>query len=352
MSEPASALARQITVSQAGGLLQRKCACGQHTGGGEQCGECKKKDMTLQRHSNGASGAATAPTIVHDALRSPGQPLDASTRAFFEPRFEHDFSSVRVHTDETAAASAKAVNATAYTVGRDLVFGAGQYSPATSEGRKLVAHELTHVLQQTALDGTGGSLSHAESEADRNAAAVVHAQSPTLQLGVDSGSLQRKEPGQSGQSEEAEIAVALEGSWHEDYDVALQGTAGISDLNAAQKAELAANIADEVVLFFEARGTVERAKGVDFPEHDWKNHFMSALQTTAGGTYKKGKPLAAAAKKAVSQAAAIADAALGVSRGGRHRLEKLFKRHPISPEPTKKPEAAKKSRTPKRNDEK
>lgn len=74
-------------------LLQRKCACGQHTGGGEQCDECKKKNLTLQRHSDGSIGSmgrASAPTIVRDVLRSPGQPLDAGARAFFEPRFEHD----------------------------------------------------------------------------------------------------------------------------------------------------------------------------------------------------------------------------------------------------------------------
>jgi hypothetical protein len=81
-------------------------------------------------------------------LRSPGQPLDSATRAFFEPRFGHDFSGVQVHTDARAAESAKAVNALAYTVGSDVVFGAGQYAPDTSGGRSLIGHELTHVVQQ------------------------------------------------------------------------------------------------------------------------------------------------------------------------------------------------------------
>jgi len=88
------------------------------------------------------------PPIVHEVLRSPGQPLDLKTRAFMEPRFGHDFSQVRVHTDVNAAASARAVNALAYTVGRDVVFEDGQYAPWTREGGRLLAHELTHVMQQ------------------------------------------------------------------------------------------------------------------------------------------------------------------------------------------------------------
>jgi hypothetical protein len=85
---------------------------------------------------------------VHDVLRSPGRPLDEEIRAFMEPRFGEDFGWVRVHTDAPAAESAKAMNALAYTVGRDVVFGAGQFRPGLSQGRKLLAHELTHVVQQ------------------------------------------------------------------------------------------------------------------------------------------------------------------------------------------------------------
>jgi hypothetical protein len=84
-------------------------------------------------------------------LRSPGESLDTETRAFMEPRFGHDFSHVRVHADTKAAKSAHAVNAMAYTVGRNLVFGAGQYRPGTNAGRQLLAHELTHVAQQRAI---------------------------------------------------------------------------------------------------------------------------------------------------------------------------------------------------------
>jgi hypothetical protein len=104
----------------------------------------------LQRAAAGSGNAGGVPPIVHDVLRGPGQPLDNAARAYFEPRLGDDFSRVRVHTGEKAAASARAVNALAYTVGRDLVFGAGQYSPSSAEGRRLLVHELTHVVQQGA----------------------------------------------------------------------------------------------------------------------------------------------------------------------------------------------------------
>lgn len=130
------------------GILQRKCGCGGSRSSAGECEDCKKKKMSLQRFSTGYAGTFAAPAIVHDVLRSPGQPLDAATRTFFEPRFGHDFSKVRVHTDAKAAESARAVNALAYTVGRNVVFGAGQYSPSATQTRSLLAHELTHVLQQ------------------------------------------------------------------------------------------------------------------------------------------------------------------------------------------------------------
>lgn len=92
-------------------------------------------------------GEIEAPPFVTEALRSSGYPLDSSTRAFMEPRFGHDFSRVRVHTDARAAASAKAVNALAYTVSNHIAFSEGRFTPRTTEGRKLLAHELAHVVQ-------------------------------------------------------------------------------------------------------------------------------------------------------------------------------------------------------------
>lgn len=85
-----------------------------------------------------------------NALRSGGQPLPESVRSFFEPRFGHDFSKVRVHSGADAGQSARDVDAKAYTVGQNIVFGAGQYAPNVNEGQQLIAHELTHVVQQQA----------------------------------------------------------------------------------------------------------------------------------------------------------------------------------------------------------
>ena len=87
------------------------------------------------------------------AIRGGGQPLQEYERAFFEPRFGHDFSQVRVHTDVKAAESTRAVNAQAFTIGRDVIFGAGRYAPETSKGKGLMAHELTHVVQQETQSG-------------------------------------------------------------------------------------------------------------------------------------------------------------------------------------------------------
>jgi hypothetical protein len=129
-------------------LLQRKCGCGQHTMSGE-CEGCKKKHSILQRRADATGSQPAIPPVVHEVLRSAGQPLDGKTRGFMESRFGHDFSQVRVHTDARAAQSARAVDAQAYTVGRDVVFETSQYAPRTRAGNALLAHELTHVIQQS-----------------------------------------------------------------------------------------------------------------------------------------------------------------------------------------------------------
>ncbi len=87
-------------------------------------------------------------SLVYDALHTPGQPLDPAIRTFFEYHFRRDFSRVRVHADACAAASADITNTAAYTVGNHIVFGEDQYAPWTPEGKTLLAHELTHVVQQ------------------------------------------------------------------------------------------------------------------------------------------------------------------------------------------------------------
>lgn len=136
----------------------RKCGCAGSSS--DECEECRqKREQVLpapssiqRRDADGATGASDAPPIVHEALRSSGQPLDASVRPLMENHFGRDFGAVRVHTDAVAAKSAQAVNALAYTAGSDVVFAPGQYAPGTGEGQQLLAHELTHVAQQDAGD--------------------------------------------------------------------------------------------------------------------------------------------------------------------------------------------------------
>lgn len=103
---------------------------------------------TMNTWRPGLPAANEVSETVHEVLQAPGQPLDTATRAFMEPRFGYDFSRVRVHADVAGAESARSVNAVAYTVGRDVVFGAGQYAPGQEAGRKLLAHELAHTIQQ------------------------------------------------------------------------------------------------------------------------------------------------------------------------------------------------------------
>lgn len=177
------------------GLLQRKCnSCGQHTIAGGECTNCQPKSglqrkltigasndpleleadrvadqvmaaspnsvvnsapPRIQRFTEQTAGQAdmVAPASVDDVLSSPGSPLEAGLQQDMGQRFGHDFSRVRVHTGDEAARSAQELDANAYTVGHNIVFGAGLFTPGTHNGRRLLAHELTHVVQQSSSDG-------------------------------------------------------------------------------------------------------------------------------------------------------------------------------------------------------
>ena len=178
-------------ISASRAHLQRKCACGGAAGPTGECEDCSKKRRfglqtklkinepgdiyeqeadriadqafhnsfsgappRIQRfsgHSNGQVDAA--PASVDHAIAGPGRPLEPALRQDMEQRFGHDFSRVRVHTGAVAEQSAKDVNAHAYTLGHDIVFGAGQFNPGTHRGRRLIGHELVHVVQQSSADG-------------------------------------------------------------------------------------------------------------------------------------------------------------------------------------------------------
>ena len=201
----------RLAPPQPVGILQRQCACGQHTLIGDTCESCHQEQPGLRRAGSSVTPLGDALPTVHKALALPGQLFDRHTRDFMETRFAHDFSQVqlsmdaqpylgaqlfptspddrsereaerfagamsqtqsgrsfpspmlrqssgphsrcdfgqvRVHTDILAAQSAQALGAEAYTVGRDIVFGAERYAPTTETGRRLLAHELTHFIQQ------------------------------------------------------------------------------------------------------------------------------------------------------------------------------------------------------------
>jgi hypothetical protein len=166
-------------------VLRRTCACGGAVGPTGECESCRRKRLQRQAAS---AGPAVAPPVVHDVLRSTGAPLDAGTRSEMEPRFGHSFADVRVHADARAGESARAVGAHAYAVGRDVVFGAGRYAPGSAEGRRLIAHELAHVVQQRASASAslqprleiGAVDDPAEREAEGAAAAVLSGGRPAV----------------------------------------------------------------------------------------------------------------------------------------------------------------------------
>ena len=159
----------------------------------------------LQRRGHGQKQPATAPPIVHDVLRSSGHPLDTATRAFMEPRFGHDFGKVRVHTDARAAEAAASINALAFASGHRIAFSAGEYSPQTQAGRRLVAHELAHVVQQRSgvrlKDGGGKASDVHEANAEAVAERVVQGGSSRRLLEIYS--LAAAEPAGTNRNTEA-----------------------------------------------------------------------------------------------------------------------------------------------------
>jgi hypothetical protein len=200
----------------AAGLLQRKCACGNGTMAGGECEECRRTHVTVQRSATGSAQPEGWRSSVADTLYSSGRPLPSDVRGFMETRFRHDFSRVRVHDDASAARSARAVHALAYTVGHDLVFAAGQFAPQSAAGSRLLAHELAHTIQQDSASASGsvqmcaeidrpGSMLEGEADAaadnvlvGRVPSIVGHAASARLQLQEDPTHVTRRRPTEDG----------------------------------------------------------------------------------------------------------------------------------------------------------
>jgi len=151
MRMPEPGVQRQVKAQEEEETLQSKPLANQIT----PLVQVQRQEEPEEEEIQPKSLAGAAPEVTlemgHDiqSVKGKGHPLSASERAFFEPRFGVDFDDVRVHSDARAAHVARSVNARAFTLGRNVVFGAGQYAQGMSEGRRLMAHELTHVVQQS-----------------------------------------------------------------------------------------------------------------------------------------------------------------------------------------------------------
>lgn len=146
-SEPVNPTVKSIGADNTENI-NRKCIGCKMENEEEEEEEIMKVSRKKSNAKNSLNVPDSAVQTINDVVHSGGSPLDVSTEVFMESRFGHDFSNVRIHTDEMAARSSNSVNALAYTVGNHVAFGAGQYSPNSLEGLWLIAHELTHVLQQ------------------------------------------------------------------------------------------------------------------------------------------------------------------------------------------------------------
>jgi hypothetical protein len=130
--------------------------CAACSAGAFTCSKCfAEKNSPVQRKLEGR--VDDSESVSHSLIQNlgPGQPLDSESRSFFESRFAHDFSEVRVHRDLHAGATARALGAEAFTIDRDIVFAPGRYAPASEAGQRLLAHELTHIIQQRDVQRAG-----------------------------------------------------------------------------------------------------------------------------------------------------------------------------------------------------
>jgi hypothetical protein len=190
------------------GLLQQKCGCSQNGfagGGSDAC--CGHDAGGLSQRA----GVNRALPFNQEGLGSRGEPLHEETRKFMQASFAHDFSRVRVHTDASAAASARSVNSYAYTVGQHVVFGAEQYQPGTQEGQKLIAHELTHVVQQ----GRAGTTRLDRKSLDEAALGPIQSDDPD-ELQAETIAARITHRGQAGAwaSPAKDLARTIEGTWN------------------------------------------------------------------------------------------------------------------------------------------
>jgi hypothetical protein len=189
--QEADAVADRIMRSHVGAAaVTAGCSC---DGEDDTCDQCRSGQAVARKVSGTGTASPSARRAIHAILSSPGRSLDLGTRAFFESRFGRDFGNVRVHTDASAAASARSIRALAYTAGDHLVFDTGQFAPETDTGRKLLAHELAHVVQGTGSiqrqteDGDDSTGADQQAEPDQSQDQQTKNQAPVPDQIADSG---------------------------------------------------------------------------------------------------------------------------------------------------------------------
>lgn len=312
-------------------VLQRQCACGTHTMGRRECAECEKKQvngkllqtklaisepgdvsereadrvvdhamkmspaevsriqhghmaqrLVQRRTTSTATGLAEAPPIVHEVLRSPGQPLAPATRAFFEPAFGHDFSDVRVHADAKSEESARTINALAFTIGQNIHFGAGEYQPASSQGKRLLAHELAHTVQQRGIDAGTQWLSaarmapeadHLEREADRAAEQVVTGGAVQIVGSAQTAVPQREDRDKKSRSQASKVILPVEPN---------KKQKGMID-EARRAAAIRAQIAMFKASGIQGEGPFLEARRLAQIKFDWTNPNMDQISEVLSG---------------------------------------------------------------------
>jgi hypothetical protein len=194
----ADSTADRIMRSHAGASVAASaCSC---SGEEEMCDECRQKQAApILRKETGSGPPSVSHGVLSRMRHSAGHPLDINTRSFFESRFRHDFSAVRIHTDSSAERSASDLRANAYALGSDIFFAAGKYAPGTDDGRRLLAHEMTHTVQQSRSGAesaesilqrqnvtVGRTHDPMEAEADRVADSVMRSPEPaTANISTD-----------------------------------------------------------------------------------------------------------------------------------------------------------------------
>lgn len=208
--QEADATATRILRSHAGAdaAASTSCSCGDDEE--EMCDECRQKSQIARKASDAGRPRPSQAALGHIA-RSAGHPLDAVSRSFFEPRFGRDFSRVRVHTDSHAEQSASALRAHAYVLGSDIYFGAGKYAPGSDSGRRLLAHEIAHTVQQEQNGAPdNGSLARRQSVTVGRVDDPLEAEADRVADRVMDSS------GSSRAPVSADRAHAIRGAWYDD----------------------------------------------------------------------------------------------------------------------------------------